>query len=119
MTPMTDGTEGAPRGFGGEGAVVWMGSQFLDFSGEFSNVDTGSFGFIQGKRGDGVEIELFQQRAVGAAGKEIIDGALLAVIKGAVDIAQRGEAIASASAGVEMGVGAADPGAGIFRKIRG
>ena len=66
-----------------------MGSHFLDFSGEFSDVNSGGFGFIQGKRGDGVEIELFQQGAVGAAGEEIIDGALLAVIKGAVDVAQK------------------------------
>lgn len=66
-----------------------MGGHLLDFSREFGDVNTSRFGLIQGERGEGVEVKLFQKWTVRAAGKEIIDEALLAVIKSTVDVAQK------------------------------
>lgn len=52
-------------------------------------MDTSGFGFVEGEGGDDIEVELLEQRAVGAACKDIVDGAFLAVVEGAVDVAEK------------------------------
>lgn len=51
-------------------------------------MDTSGFGFVEGEGGDDIEVELLEEGAVGAAGEDVVDGAFLAVVEGAVDIAE-------------------------------
>lgn len=75
-------------------------------------MDTSGFGFVEREGGDDIEVELFEQGAFGAAGEDIVDGAFLAVVEGAVDVAEewRDDGICLGGGGNASGLGGAGSG---------
>lgn len=75
-------------------------------------MDTSGFGFVEREGGDDIEVELFEQGAFGAAGEDVVDSAFLAVVEGAVDIAEEGrdDGICLGGGGNASGLGGAGNG---------